>query len=66
MNKALAEIKKMASALQAVTGAAKKTSSDLQKLAKDKSGADKDKYSAAASAAANIGETAAVALKNVQ
>jgi hypothetical protein len=68
LQKALAELKKMESAYQAVSNAAGKTTSELAKMAKDKKATDdqKQKYSSAAQTASVIGSNAAGVAANLK
>jgi hypothetical protein len=59
MKKGVTHFKELCDKAKAVSSAAGKCSGDLQKQAKDKSGAEKNKYLSAANAAAGIGDRAA-------
>jgi hypothetical protein len=66
LKKAADDLKKMVTALQAVSAAAAKTSDELEKLGDAKQGSDKKEYVMAAGTARSIGAQASSTLKNIQ
>jgi hypothetical protein len=64
----LAELKKAQAAMQAVAGAADKTSSELQKMAKDKKASEDQikKYENASSVASAIGAKASTTINAIK
>jgi hypothetical protein len=66
MKKAVTFMKQMGDALKSVSSAAGKTAADLQKQAKDKDGAEKNKYLSAASTASGIGAQATASAKKLE
>jgi hypothetical protein len=64
--KAVAHLKKLIAALQKVSSAGDATAGELQKLAKDKKGAEAKAYSDAASTASGIAAQASAVAKKLQ
>jgi len=64
--KAVAHLKQLIAALQKVSSAGEKTAGELQKLAKDKKGAEAKAYSEAATVASGIAAQASEVAKKMQ